>query len=196
MELKTLWVMLDTYAPVPPKEHCFRTPCLADESPPSPPLQRVTQKEKGIEPPHNIREESFLVETRETGLLTVEVPAILRMGTCTWCMPAEDRVTHSSIALSDDWDHHTGGKVPVSIFPPTGPGAIWGRKAACHDAPHRVPSEPVQLDQSVETPLESVLSLWPTFLPELMPVEARPHCPRPSLWPLAESAAPVSRSET
>uniref|UniRef100_A0A0G4IEK1 Uncharacterized protein n=1 Tax=Chromera velia CCMP2878 TaxID=1169474 RepID=A0A0G4IEK1_9ALVE len=46
--------------------------------------QRATQKEKGIEPPHSIyKEESFLVETRKTGLLAVEVPAILRMGTCT-----------------------------------------------------------------------------------------------------------------
>uniref|UniRef100_A0A0G4I8V6 Uncharacterized protein n=1 Tax=Chromera velia CCMP2878 TaxID=1169474 RepID=A0A0G4I8V6_9ALVE len=161
-------------------------------------IQRATQKEKGIEPPHSIcEEESFLdVETRETGLLAVEVPAILRMGTCIWRMPVGDRITHSSTASSGDWNHHTGGKVPVSIFPPTGPGAIWGRKAACHDASHRVPSEPVQLGQSVETPLESVLPLWPTFLPELMPVEARPRCPRPSPSPPTEFAAPVCRSET
>uniref|UniRef100_A0A0G4HJ80 Uncharacterized protein n=1 Tax=Chromera velia CCMP2878 TaxID=1169474 RepID=A0A0G4HJ80_9ALVE len=88
-------------------------------------MQRATHKEKGIEPPHSIyEEERFLVETRKTGLLTVEVPAILQMGTCTWRVPVGDRVTHSSTASSGDWDHHTRGKVPVSIFPPTGPRAI------------------------------------------------------------------------
>uniref|UniRef100_A0A0G4HFT3 40S ribosomal protein S29 n=1 Tax=Chromera velia CCMP2878 TaxID=1169474 RepID=A0A0G4HFT3_9ALVE len=75
-------------------------------------VKRATQKEKGIEPPHSIyKEESFLVETRETRLLAVEVPAILRIGTYTWRVPAEDRATHSSITSSDDWDHHTGDKV-------------------------------------------------------------------------------------